>query len=104
MDPGGHNGGDTSLYAYVGNEPINLIDPTGLYGHETHFERTRELASVAMVSRTDLYWGNCGKVFGTLMLTSIDRTGDRSCTLRWRLIRSENSEVGRGCKVQFHEF
>ena len=29
-DPIGFAGGDTNLYAYVGNDPVNLIDPLGL--------------------------------------------------------------------------
>ncbi len=29
-DPIGFNGGDTNLYAYVGNDPVNRIDPLGL--------------------------------------------------------------------------
>ncbi len=28
-DPIGFNGEDTNLYRYVGNEPINLVDPQG---------------------------------------------------------------------------
>ena len=30
-DPLGFGGGDANLYAYVGNEPVNRVDPTGLY-------------------------------------------------------------------------
>jgi RHS repeat-associated protein len=28
-DPIGFAGGDTNLYAYVGNDPVNRVDPTG---------------------------------------------------------------------------
>jgi RHS repeat-associated protein len=34
-DPIGLAGGDVNLYAYVGNRPLNLSDPFGLYGFDS---------------------------------------------------------------------
>ena len=34
-DPIGFDGGDVNLYAYVANDPVNLIDPSGLHGNRT---------------------------------------------------------------------
>ena len=30
-DPSGFDGGDANLFCYVGNDPINSTDPTGLF-------------------------------------------------------------------------
>jgi RHS repeat-associated protein len=35
-DPIEFGGGDANLYAYVGNSPVNLVDPTGLAGGPYH--------------------------------------------------------------------
>ncbi len=35
-DPIGFEGGDVNLYAYVGNNPVNLVDPNGLFSFTTH--------------------------------------------------------------------
>jgi RHS repeat-associated protein len=43
-DPIDFNGGDTNLYAYVLNDPINIADPNGLYGEDVHLDLTLRLA------------------------------------------------------------
>lgn len=34
FDPIGFNGGDANLYRYVGNDPVNEVDPSGLIGED----------------------------------------------------------------------
>jgi len=36
-DPIGFDGGDTNLYAYVGNDPVNCVDPLGLFDFNARF-------------------------------------------------------------------
>ena len=36
-DPIKFQGGDTNLYAYVGNDPVNYVDPTGLWAIQLGF-------------------------------------------------------------------
>jgi RHS repeat-associated protein len=36
-DPIGFNGGDTGLYSYVSNDPVNLVDPDGLRVYPANF-------------------------------------------------------------------
>jgi uncharacterized protein RhaS with RHS repeats len=43
-DPIGLAAGDTNFYAYVGNSPLNAIDPLGLYQRDVHYDLTRWLA------------------------------------------------------------
>lgn len=36
-DPAGFAAGDANLRRYVGNDPINRVDPTGMYSEDVHF-------------------------------------------------------------------
>jgi hypothetical protein len=39
--------GDTNVYAYVGNSPLNAVDPLGLYQRDGHYDLTQWLARQA---------------------------------------------------------
>jgi RHS repeat-associated protein len=44
-DPAGFSGGDTNLYGYVVNDPVNNFDPNGLYGWEDLLQDAGNLAA-----------------------------------------------------------
>jgi RHS repeat-associated protein len=46
-DPIGFEGGDVNLMAYVGNNPILLIDPLGLFDYQQLLQNTSKYAGVA---------------------------------------------------------
>jgi RHS repeat-associated protein len=55
-DPVGFDGGDVNLYAYVGNNPVLLIDPLGLavgdwWDLPANFGRAREIAREELLNR-----------------------------------------------------
>jgi len=61
-DPIGFNGGDVNLYAYVGNNPINLMDPFGLLSQEAkrivdELESTSANSSIAWQKASNERYG-----------------------------------------------
>ncbi len=58
-DPILFGGGDANLYAYVGNDPVNFIDPSG------YFNPTKALAAAANAANAGrLFGGGFGKLLG----------------------------------------
>jgi RHS repeat-associated protein len=43
-DPISFAGGDVNVYSYVGANPVNTVDPLGLYGSNVHYDLTKQLA------------------------------------------------------------
>ena len=52
-DPIDFAGGDTNLYGYVMNDPVNWVDPEGLYDVDVHFGWTYIWAAAAGFSTND---------------------------------------------------
>ena len=46
-DPVDFAGGDTNLYSYVMSDPVNLVDPAGLWGEDVHSGMTNTWALAA---------------------------------------------------------
>lgn len=58
-DPIGFAGGDTSLYAYVGGDPVNRIDPEGLWFWDAAVAVTEGVVTVSNV-----VWGGLPSMIG----------------------------------------
>ena len=65
-DPIGFAGGDTNLYGYVMNDPINFVDPTGLSDQDVRNIRKQFGQSVDRMSRTGMRRPGSGLLNGIL--------------------------------------
>jgi RHS repeat-associated protein len=54
-DPIGFEGGDVNLYNYVGANPVNWVDPFGLYNKDVHFNDTYNIAIRVGLSQNTAY-------------------------------------------------
>ena len=57
-DPSGFSAGDTDLYRYVGNDPLNGTDSTGLHNDSGNGSAVSELLSAPVPSISDLLAGS----------------------------------------------
>ena len=56
-DPLGFSGGDANLYAYVGGDPVNAVDPVGLFG-------LMDISEAAAGALNELTFGASNKIAG----------------------------------------
>lgn len=55
-------GADLNLYGYTTNDPINWIDPMGLYSYQPHIDNITQNAT-----RNESYTGYCGRYVGNAL-------------------------------------
>lgn len=82
-DPAGFEGGDVNLYAYVGNNPVNLVDPLGLrieWGLFV-FNNPRVRANLEQLNREIVKLGIPNDQF-VLKISGGDRFRDRCGNIR----------------------
>lgn len=60
-DPAGFDAGDANLRRYLENDPINRVDPTGMYGDDVHFYFNYYLARYLGLDRPSGWVNSKGK-------------------------------------------
>ncbi len=77
-DPIGFDGGDTDLYGYVLNDPVNLIDPSGLFWREFGKGFSEHIASTAWeTGKTPNFFEAAAAGFAEVVKSKIDPFYDK---------------------------
>ncbi|OGT20131.1 MAG: hypothetical protein A2V90_06680 [Gammaproteobacteria bacterium RBG_16_57_12] len=91
-------GGDTNLYGYLVNDPVNYIDPDGLKGERAGSgTRTQTSPTIAQNPSTKAwmdYLAQLGELWGTKPPQIVQQC------LRWECTDSSNSKNASSCSVK----
>ena len=100
LDPIGFAGGDTNLYSYVGQNPVNFVDPSGLSGTKECEYYDKRCGKTCGVDEYACKASQCCKDFGE----GSKRNCVRGCLIKYEKKHCQNlvGEAREKCAYTAH--